>query len=404
MRDRLHFMFLNIGHFIDHLATLIFATVAALVLAREWNMSYAELATYATPGFIAFGLFSVPAGWLGDRWSRDGMMAVFFVGIGFASIATAFANTPLQIAIGLFVVGIFAAIYHPVGIAIVVGKYAKAGMAIAVNGVWGNLGVACAALFTGVLIDQAGWRAAFIVPGVASVAVGIAYTILFWREINAPSPHKTAVAGHAPPAASGAERLSLIRASALVFLIIALSSFVFQSTSFAIPKVFEERLGSLGGTATQIGGLAFLVFALASLSQLAAGSVLDTWGPRKVLMISAGIECLFLALMPGLTGWPALIVTLGFMLAAFGQIPVTDFIIGKLTRSEVRSLAFGLRYVVSFGVAASTVPIMAYIQSHAGFDGLFRVLAIVAALIFLGVIGLPRQLATPTAVAVSARA
>lgn len=399
MRDRLHFLFLNVGHFIDHLATLIFATVAALVLTREWNMSYAELAPYATPGFIAFGLFSLPAGWLGDRWSREGMIAVFFIGIGLASIATSFANTPFELACGLFAVGIFAAIYHPVGLALVMGRYAKAGMAIAINGVWGNIGIACAALWTGILIDLAGWRAAFAVPGLASVAIGIAYAIMFRAETAAPSPHQLSAAAAAanasssPAAKTSAPRipLQIIQAAVIVFLLISLSSFVFQSTSFAIPKVFEERLGGIGSSATAIGGLAFIVFALASMSQLVAGSVLDTWGPRKVLLISAAMQCAFFALMPGLTNWLALIVTLAFMISVFGQIPVIDYIIGKLARSEARSLTYGARYVVSFGVAATTVPIVSFVHAEWGFDALFRILSVLAGLIFLSVTGLPRS-------------
>ena len=98
MRERLHFLLLNIGHFLDHLFTLIFATVAALALHREWGLGYAELLKYATPGFFAFGVFALPAGWLADKWSREGMMSVFFIGIGLASIATAFARTPLELA------------------------------------------------------------------------------------------------------------------------------------------------------------------------------------------------------------------------------------------------------------------------------------------------------------------
>ena len=147
-RDRIHFLFLNIGHFLDHMFMLIFATVAALVLTREWGLSYGDLLKYATPGFFAFGLLSLPAGWLADKWSREGMIAVFFVGIGLASIATAMAQTPLQVGIGLFVMGVFAAIYHPVGLAMVTQKWRNTGMRLAVNGVWGNLGVASAALLT----------------------------------------------------------------------------------------------------------------------------------------------------------------------------------------------------------------------------------------------------------------
>ena len=51
-------------------------------------------------------------------------------------------------------------------------KWKNTGMRLAVNGVWGNLGVASAALITGYLIDNGGWRMAFIIPGVFSIAVG----------------------------------------------------------------------------------------------------------------------------------------------------------------------------------------------------------------------------------------
>ncbi|HSG95390.1 MAG TPA: MFS transporter, partial [Afifellaceae bacterium] len=178
MRKKLHFLFLNIGHFLDHLFMLVFATVAALALAWEWQLSYGQLIPYAMPGFIAFGAFALPAGWLADKWSRHGMLVIFFIGIGAASIVTALAQTPLQIGIGLFAIGVFAAIYHPVGIALVLEGRSRVGMAIAVNGVFGNMGVAAAALITGFLIDQAGWRSAFVWPGIVSIGIGIAYGAL----------------------------------------------------------------------------------------------------------------------------------------------------------------------------------------------------------------------------------
>ena len=273
MRERLHFLLLNLGHFLDHLFTLIFATVAALALHREWGLGYADLLKYATPGFFAFGVFALPAGWLADKWSREGMMSVFFVGIGFASIATAFARTPLEIGIGLFVVGVFAAIYHPVGLAIVVEKWKNTGMRIAVNGVFGNLGVASAALLTGYFIDHGGWRIAFIVPGIVSILIGIAYTVLMWPEITAPRPPARAKA--AAKILPADFKALLLRVSAIVFLTTAVSSVVFQSTTFALPKVFAERLGGIAVSATAVGQLAFVVFALASIGQLIVGRLLD---------------------------------------------------------------------------------------------------------------------------------
>jgi MFS family permease len=395
-RERVHFLLLNIGHFLDHLFTLIFATVAALALTREWGLGYADLLKYAAPGFFAFGVFALPAGWLADRWSREGIMGVFFVGIGVSAIATAFARTPLEIAVGLFVVGMFAAIYHPVGLAIVVQKWRNTGMRIAVNGVWGNLGVASAALITGYFIDHGGWRAAFIVPGVVSILIGIAYSAIMWPEIVAARLRPQAKA--ALPARRPADiRALLLRVSAIVFLTTAVSSIVFQSMSFALPKVFDERLGGLAVSATVLGQLTFMVFAVASIGQLIVGHYLDRLGPRTVFMTAAVIQVAFFAIMPGLADWAALLCAMVFMLAAFGQIPINDYLIGRLADGAHRARIYGVRYVVSFTVLAAALPLIAFVYENWGFDALFRVLAVSAAVILAAVAMLPRKLPASTA-------
>ncbi len=417
-RDRLYFLLLNVGHFLDHLVTLIFATVAALVLHREWGVGYAALLAYATPGFFAFGLFSLPAGWLADKWSRDGMMCVFFVGIGLAAILTGFSQSPLQIGIGLFVIGMFAAIYHPVGLAIVTMKWKNTGMRIAANGVWGNLGVAAAALITGFLIDQAGWRAAFVLPGFFSIAVGVAYFALRRESIITPPERAASTAAAASEAAPSPDyRALLIRVSAIVFLTTAVSSIIFQATTFALPKIFDERLqglaadltswlgrGDTGEAATAIGTMAFLVFAVASIAQLVVGALLDRLGPRLVFMSVAAIQIVFFTLMPGLTDGYALAVALGFMIGAFGQIPINDYMIGKTASGAYRARIYGIRYVVSFTVLAATLPLIAYVYQTWGFDTLFRILAGAAFVILVAVAILPKRLPSADAQSVAAKA
>lgn len=415
-RDRAQFLLLNIGHFLDHLFMLIFATAAALALQREWGVGYAELLAYATPGFAAFGVFALPAGWLADRWSRDGMMAVFFIGAGVASMLTGLAQNPLQIGAGLFTIGVFAAIYHPVGLAIVTMKWRDTGMRIAVNGVWGNLGVASAALLTGYLIDNGGWRAAFILPGAFSVAIGCAYAVLRRESILSDSRVAGASAKQAAsPGRGAALKGVLLRLSVIVFLTTAVSSIIFQSTTFALPKIFDESLRPLaqrlaleltdaaqnapapgqGDVATVIGVLAFLVFAVASMAQLVVGALLDRYGPRPVFMAAAALQVAFFAAMPGLEDAYALAAALGFMLGAFGQIPINDFMIGKMASGPARARIYGLRYVVSFSVLAISLPMIAFVHAHWGFDVLFRLLALAAAVILIAVWHLPRRLPDP---------
>ncbi len=303
-KKRLFFLLLNLGHFLDHLFMLIFATVAALALHKEWGVSYGDLLHFATPGFIAFGIFSLPAGWLGDKWCRDGMMVVFFISIGLASVATSYAASPFEVGLGLFIIGTFAAIYHPIGLALVSIHWKNTGMRLAANGVWGNMGVGCAALLTGYLIDTTGWRMAFFIPGCFSVFCGIVYFFLRRQSISSSLSIKDNKSDGSENSKTSISELIkqplLVRIITIVFVTTIVTSILFQSTSFALPKIFDERMQTLAqnslnwfqlnqligqvDVATMIGVLAFIVFTIASFGQLIVGYFLDSYGPRAVYM------------------------------------------------------------------------------------------------------------------------
>ena len=396
MTDRRHFLFLNVGHFLDHFFLLIFASAAALVLVSEWQLPYGELIPYSTAGFVAFGLFSLPSGWLADKWSREGMMSVFFIGIGLSAIGASTAQSPTQIAIWLFTVGLFASIYHPVGLALIAKGDKKMGMDIAVNGVWGNMGVGFAAFITGLMIDQLGWRAAFWMPGALSICIGVMYfnhqrdKIFF--KFTSIQKSKTDIPNSPKTANAGELRLIIIRVSAVVFFTTAVSSIIFQGTTFALPKIFEERLSGLASSASMIGFLALVVFATASFAQIVVGQMLDRIGPKKVFLIVSAIQIIFFSLFIGKQDFFALFTALFFMLGAFGQIPINDFMIGKMAKSEFRASIFGVRYVISFAVWAIVVPLISFVHLNYGFDYLFYILAGCAVSIFIAAATLPHRL------------
>ena len=395
-RSQIRFLYLNLGHFLDHLFMLVFATVAALRLNLEWGLSYAELIPYATPGFIAFGVGAIAAGWIADKWSREGMMTVFFIGIGLSSILTGLANGPLQIAAGLTLIGIFAAIYHPVGLAMVVQGRDKTGMPLAINGVFGNLGVASAALLTGFLIDSAGWRSAFYLPGALSILLGISYWIFNAMERSG-SDDSAAGKARTATASPAFSRSTMIRVFAIIFFTTAVGGLIFQSTTFALPRIFAERLTDLAGSATEVGWYAFLVFSLAALAQLLIGYLVDHHSLRLVFATVALLQAVLFYLMIHLQGLAALLIAIGFMFVVFGQIPINDVLVGRMARSEWRSRAFAFRYVVTFSVMASAVPLIGWLHANGGFARLFGVLAFAATLIFCATLLLPRAAQMPAA-------
>lgn len=390
-REQIRFLFLNVGHFVDHLVVLVFATVAALSLRHDWGLTYAELIPYATPGLIAFGVCTLPAGWIADKWSREGMMLVFFLGLGVAAILTALAETPLQIGVGLFLIGLFASIYHPVGLAMVVEGRTKTGVPLAVNGVFGNLGVACSALLTGFLIDVVSWRAAFAMPGALCLALGCAYALFVRssrRQPEIPRPRKALTSspdvGTGPP-----DRRLLIRVFSIVFVSTALGGLIFQATTFSLPKVFEERLDELADTTTLLGWYAFLVLTIAAVAQLVVGYLVDRYAVRTVFAGVAALQVIFLLMMQDLAGWGAVAIATGFMLGVFGQIPINDVLVGRLAASAWHSRAYAGRYVVTFTVAATAVPLIAQVHARWDFAVLFLLLAAAASLILLAALMLP---------------
>lgn len=386
-RETAHFLFLNIGHFIDHFFILIFATVAALVLTKEWGLSYAQLIPYATPGFIAFGLCSLPAGWLADKWSRRGMLAVFFIGMGASCLLASTTQTPFAMSMALLLLGMFGAIYHPVGIPLVIEASSKKGMAIAVNGIFGNLGIGAAALVTGMFIDLSGWRSAFVWPGIASIALGIVYWWMFLRET--PDRPKTSGPKTAAAPEQSLQKSRMMLVIAIIFTTTAFGGLVFQSTTFALPKVFAERLGEVTNTATGVGWYAFIVLAIAAVGQLIVGALIDRFSARYVFMGVAACQALFFAMMPSLDGTLAIAVSIGFMIAVFGQIPINDVLLGRFTNSEWRSRIFAARYLVTFSAMALAVPMISWLYKSGGFDRLFWTLCIFACIIFTTVLFLP---------------
>lgn len=187
---RIPALLLNLGHALDHLFLLIFATAVSAIAVDFGVERWEDLMPYTVGAFFMFGVGSVPAGRLGDLWGRRKMMLVFFYGIGLASIAVAFTQSPWQIAAALTVLGLFSAIYHPVGIPMLVQQSKRPGITIGINGLAGNLGIAFAALSTGLLVKYFGWRMAFIVPGVVSIAAGLLFSKTAPLELGPPATKK----------------------------------------------------------------------------------------------------------------------------------------------------------------------------------------------------------------------
>ncbi|MDR6661465.1 MFS transporter [Tardiphaga sp. 1201_B9_N1_1] len=373
----------NVAHFIDHYAMLIFAA-AVLVMGPAMNMTYTELLPYATPGFMAFGAGSLVTGWLGDRWSRRHMMVIFFYGIGLSMMAVGLVQTPLQLGAALFSVGLFASIYHPVGTAMIVSYADKLGSAMGINGVFGNFGVASSALITGVLGQFLGWRWAFIIPGLVTVAAGV----VFMREVahEDRSGFKQAAA-QARVAKSDMWRVIL----ALLVTVVAIST-VFNAITVALPKLFAERLSDMTDSPALLGIIAACVYVFGAATQYNIGKLIDKHSLKAVSVPLSLVLAPFLYFAASQSNISLIVVAIGIIIGLFGQITVNEAIVGKYTSEEWRSRAYAVRYFVGFTAAGASVGLVAWLYEQGGFIMMLHAFAALSALVIVAALILPREL------------
>jgi MFS family permease len=359
--------FINAAHFVDHYVLLIFPTVV-IGLETELSRSYSELIALSTACFVAFGLFSLPWGWIGDHWSRRRLMAVFFFGCAASLAAAAAAPNMFWLAVALLALGVFAAIYHPVGIPVLISNARDRGRDLATNGVFGNLGVAFAPGITAAIAVTAGWRAAFILPAVVSGAIGVAY-LLMTRE------RRDKQSGPA----KGAEVPLAFYVAAAMFGAFAVISFagglVFNIVTVAIPKIVDEKLAT-DVPLTLIGSVATFVLLFGGAAQLTVGRLVSIYPPHILFVAIGLIQVLGLA-WATVAGGPALIAALAIAIAGiYAQVTVGDVVIARYTADNWRGRIYAVRFFLAFISSGAAIGIIAALHGRGGF---FLVLALTAA-------------------------
>jgi MFS family permease len=377
-RRRLSIGFLNLAHALDHFVMLIYPTVV-IELQLAYGRTYSDLIVLSTASFIAFGLFSLPAGWLADRWSRRNMMVAFYVGCGVSLIAAALAPSLTVLAVALFVLGIFAAIYHPVGTAMVIENATHRGRTMALNGVCGNFGIALAAFVTAALTAALSWRGAFLVPGIVCIVTGATYRWLIPDEAR----HNAARSSH-PDVPLSPTVAAIIFG---LFIVVALAAgLVFNTLSVALPKIVDERVSNI--SLVEIGGLTTAVFICGAIAQMTVGRLVERFRLHVLFAVLAIMQFAGVVWTAHASGVMVLFALAFTMAAIYGQITVNDLIIARYTADAWRGRVFAVRYFLTFMSSGVAVPMIALLYTRGGFPLLLGTTAFLALAFLIAVLAI----------------
>jgi MFS family permease len=371
--------FLNWAHALDHFVLLIYPTVV-IGLQVVYGRSYSELIALSTAAFVAFGVFSLPAGWLADRWSRRNMMAAFYLGCGVSLIGAALAPNLAMLAVALFALGMFAAIYHPVGMAMLIEASQARGRTLAFNGVCGNLGVSLAAGISALLAAWIGWRAAFLAPAVLALGTGVLY---LW--LTPDDGHHRSKRQAVPAVPLPARAMTVLFA---LFIGIALSAgTVFNLLTIALPKIVDERLAE-NVPLVLVGSIATLVLVCGGLAQLCVGRLVERFSPH---MLFAAITALGFAgnLWAAFADGVPLMIALAVAIAAiYGQVTVNDIVLARYTADAWRGRVYAVRYFLLFISAGCAIGMISLLHERGGFGLVLTTNAAIAFAMFVLTAGL----------------
>ncbi|HET7260734.1 MAG TPA: MFS transporter [Casimicrobiaceae bacterium] len=375
-------LLLNAGHAIDHMFLLIFASAVGPMAAEFGFARWEDLMPWGAGAFALFGIGSLPAGRLGDHWGRRRMMLIFFFGIGLAAIGVAFTRNAWQLAAALTLLGAFAAIYHPVGIPMLVRDAPRPGFVIGVNGLAGNLGVALSAVVTGFIVKYAGWRAAFAVPALLSFVCGAAFVWVSPPEAVAPARREVT------------RSMLPRRALAHVFTVITVASIsgslLFNFTTNGNGELLRERFRGIVEDPALLGALLAAVYVAGALAQVTVGALLDRVPVKLLYAAIVATQIPLFAVAAGAQGWSLFALMIAFMIAVFGAIPFTDALIVRYVDDTMRSRVSGMRLTVAFGVSSLAVWVLGPLVEAAGFRTLLLLMS-GTALVTLGVVMLLPQ-------------
>ena len=378
-------LLLNIAHGIDHMFLLIFATAVATIAVEFGYSNWTDLMPYSVGAFALFGLGALPAGRLGDVWGRRNMMIIFFLGMGAAALLTAMTQNAWQLAFALTLLGAFAAIYHPVGIPMLVQNAPNPGAVIGINGLAGNLGIAVAALVTGFLVKWIGWRAAFVVPGLIAIGCGIMFAIVCPKETHAPSKGR---GGKAKVVLTPA---MLVRAFAVMTAAAATSSILFNFTTNGNSQLLSESFRGVIEDPAVLGILLAAIYTVASFAQVVVGRLIDVM-PFKPLQLWMSVAQVPLLIIAAYTqDWGMFVALMAVMIFVFGSIPFTDAMIVRYVDDRLRSRVAGMRLTVAFGISSAAVWLLGPMVKSVGFATLLWIMAGIAAVKAAIVLFLPDE-------------
>lgn len=353
------------SHSLIHFYELVLPPLFPLLIVF-FDTDYFHLGLVVTIFTYAFGMGSLPAGFLADRFGSRRLITTYLFGSGLLSLVIWFSGTLTSYTVIMGVVGLLCSVYHPAANTLISQTIRKKGEAFGIHGIAGSLGVAVAPLFSAWVGSAAGWKAPHVLLGFVGVAVGF-FSLTLRRRTTPSLPRETQTPETEP---LRAPYLHFI----LFFLSVAALGLSYRGIMTFLPAYMGERVSGLlpGLDTVSMGGMvATLVLLSGALGQYCAGRMVDRYRPEKIYFIQVALATLFVFIMAMSSNLVLVLSAVLYAFLAFSNQPTQNFILSKYTPRSRQGLVFGIHFFFTFGVGSVAAALCGYLADHFGLGSVF---------------------------------
>ncbi len=366
------------GHFISHFNMLVFPAIL-LPLSGRLGLDMVETLSLAFWMYLLFGLTALPWGLLADKLGPRPLLALFYLGGGGCGLAAALSvDSPLAFKLSLAGIGLFSGIYHPAGLGWIASCVSRTSAGMAVNGMFGNLGLAMAPLLAGIVNWLFGIEAVYF----SLALLNLSGIFLLWqrKEQHCQTTHTN----------NNSTETACWKGFSVLLVCMMLGGVVYRGTTVTLPALFElngtvvyETVANLfKGATISANVVATVITSLLYLIGMGGQYLGGRIGERFELRFSYlffHLMTLPAAFLIGMvTDIPLVLLATFHSFFLLGMQPVENTLVARLTPPGLRSSAYGMKFVLTFGVGAGAVKMIQVVENRWGLEAVYPSLGVVS--------------------------
>ena len=375
-------VFASASHFFTHFYILIFP-VLLLPLSRDLGLSLDKVLGLSFLMYLLYGLAAIPWGFISDSTSPRIVMGMGTVIAGTGLILSGLIRNPNMLTWTLSVTGLGCAAYHPSGLALVSKGIKSRGKGMGINGIFGNMGMAAAPFTAGAMNYFLGWRQTLFFLGIAGIAAGL-LSLIYKFSVPRDSDLQKG---------ENLKEDSVLKLFLILCVVVIFSGLMYRTYTLVFPAWIETKLSNLftdinrlligNGSKTLlpesdtliasiITGLAYVI---GMFGQFAGGKIADKWELRSAYLFFWLMALPFLLLARFSSGLWILPFAGLFIFFAMGMQPIENSIYAILTPARWRSVGYGIKFTLTFGIGSLSVFIVKQTEPSIGLDGIILLAA-----------------------------